>query len=258
MNIQAKGRAITAAALTLALVACLAYIRHENELTRLYDEAAGYPTFDNLRAAKAAKKLGEYTGRRATDLLLKLARGNTRFVDTQARCEAIRALSTRKDAVVGSTLATLLAPHVPLAVRLEAAKTLRNLPCDAGCVGSILHYLERGWWGDKGFDERYILPPELVVLKGNDEAQERAALREYLYESLRGHKEETVPQLRDIYGLGTSAPAVFGVTLSAEVDIPESCGLLLHSAQDLSQIPPERLAGPRAELSQSLKILKCR
>ena len=260
MDGQRKIRLAVATAITLAITALIGYNKREERLNALYDEAAGYRALyvGSTSSEMAARKLGEYGGTEPAAMLLKIALGNTPHSLVSTRLEAIRALRSRHNDAINSSLASLLAPHVSTSIRLEVAKTLDELPCDENCVRQTLHYLERIWWGDKDCDARFSSPAELIELQRRTEATEHDALRNYLYDVLRRNRALTVSALRDVYGLGSAAPSAFAVVLSREVAIPGTCNLLLRSQTYFDQVPPERLDGPRAELKASLAALGCR
>jgi len=250
-------RLAVAAVLLLALAAMILSARRDREVNSLYAEAAGSPAQDSLLSKAAAKKLGAYGGAKATEALLAIALGNTPSDFVETRCEAIQSLHSRMNPQIAASLSALLKPHVPLLIRVEVSEALNTTSCNASCVGSTLHYLERVWWGDRDYEDRVVWPPEFRVFT-RTEPEDHNRLRRNLYRVLKANQIEAVPLLRDVYGLGSIAPSTFAVVVAAEANLANACGLLLRSETALDKTPPEQLQGPRAELKKSVLALDCR
>jgi hypothetical protein len=260
MDGRKKTRLAIATAVTLVVAGLIIFKWREQRLYYLFDAAIGYRALQSDSGSRemAAQKLGEYGGTEAAALLLEIARGNRGFSFPRTQIEAIKALRTRHDTAINSSLASLLVPHEVTSIRLEVAQALAEGPCDEICIRLTLHYIERIWWGEKDLDARFSSPPELIDLQRRTEATEHDALRNYLYDVLRRNRALTVSALRDVYGLGSGAPSAFAVVLSREAGIPETCQFLLRSQTYLDQVAPEQFDGPRVELKASLAALGCR
>lgn len=107
-------------------------------------EIAMSPTSVTAAADEAVTKLNAYHGKRATNLLLRLALTEREFIDDRQE-RAIRLIAERNDAEALTSLATLLQPHITMARREAVANALQGRTCATECVRSILHYEERLW-----------------------------------------------------------------------------------------------------------------
>ena len=238
-----------------------AYQHRENRIERLYAEAAGIAPYvrSSTEAQAAVGELAKYHGQRMTEMLLNVALGRTRSLWQEVQCEAIEALAGRSESGPAETLAALLQPQQPFPIRMATANALRKLPCGAGCIRTILHYLERVAWGEPNYEDRSISPPGEF---GNgvmaDIRKEQASLYEALYDVLRRNSRVTVLALDEVYGLGTDAPSTFALSLLTRTRLQDGCPALLESAQLLKQSSPELFAAPREQLDATIKQLGCR
>ncbi|MGA2325049.1 MAG: HEAT repeat domain-containing protein [Bryobacteraceae bacterium] len=232
----------------------------EQRMDRLYAEAAGLPpaSHGSAEARAAVRELGSFRGAKTTQMLLRIAMGQTPFPWPDVQREAIDALASRHDPSVTAALASVLQPHYPLPTRQAAAEALRLLPCTEECVKSILHYLERVWQGEPNYEDRTRFPPGLDEPVKADLAKEQQALYQALYAVLKREGRTTMGALVQVHGLGTDSPSRFGLTLLSRMQFREACPWVLQSAQLMKQSSADSFLAPREELEETLRSLKCR
>jgi hypothetical protein len=96
-------------------------------------------------------RLATFRGKRATAALLAIAKSQRASADNQDA--AIRALARHGDSQTALELAKMLNLNDGLSMREAISETLQKLPCDYECIGYVLRYLERRWYGEKGSEE---------------------------------------------------------------------------------------------------------
>jgi hypothetical protein len=251
-------------ALGLAVATGIAgYISYRNnQIERLYAEAAGYPQFfrGTAQSTEAVKKLATYRGQRVTEKLLEIALGQGPFIWGDTRTSAIRALEERNNSQVASAVADLLQPQEGLHTRQAAAEALLHLPCKAECIRSIMHYLERVWWGEPNYEDRdeTVRPPEFQNATATFLKSQQTLLYSSLYSVLQREKVETYANLVKVYGLGTDAPSPFALDLVSRLGMHEACPLLLQSQRAIQKLPSGSYKAPRQELEASITSLNCK
>jgi hypothetical protein len=235
------------------------YRYREQQMDKLYAAAAGLPPafHGTVEAEAAVKKLGTYRGDRSTVMLLNIALGRTSFPWPDIQRAAMNALAARRDPKISVSLASLLQPHLTATTRLAVADALQTLPCSGECIASILHYLERVWRGEPNYEERTTFPPGLNEGVKADLAKDQEALCQKLYVVLRREARSTIEALCLVYGLGTSTPSRFSLTLLSRVKLREACAAVLESERLLKQSTAELFQAPREEVIATLQTLKC-
>lgn len=246
------------AAVTAGL--CGAYIHRERRMDEIYARATGG---DTVEAQAAVRELSTYQGTRSTHMLLDLAEGKVPLPWPDVQAEAIRALASRQDPSIPIALANLLQPHVSLRVRGAAAEALGKLPCTAECVGAVLHYLERLWWGEPNSEDGTKPPenPRIQEFYRNAKAglaREQDGVYQALYGVLKRENRLTLENLVQIYGLGTAGPSKFALALVARIRLNEACPAVLRSEESASRVSPELFILPREELEATARSLGCR
>jgi HEAT repeat protein len=243
----------------LAGIVTIGYFNYRNNaMERLYAEAAGYPQFfqGTTQSVDAVRQLATYRGRRATQMLLALARGHGPLVWGDTQVAAIKALEKRHDPQVPLALADLLQPHEGLATRQAAAVALQSLPCEAECLRSILHYLERVWRGEPNYEDRIERPPAFQDVTSSLRKDQQALYAD-LYGILRRERTQTLMILIKIYGLGSQAPSPFALDLISRLELRVACPPLLQSNRSIQKLSPEFYRAPRQELQAAIASLKC-
>ena len=128
-------------------------------------------------------------------------------------------LASRRAPETSEALSQFLQPHIPLAVRREAADALKQAGCFSACISNTLHYKERLWKGD--------VPIELDVKQGEDAKQhfqnEENAINDALDFVLQHDPHATLQQLRRVYGLGSMQPSYFALSVLQELTLVEAC-----------------------------------
>lgn len=232
----------------------------DKAMDHLYAEAAGYPPFfrGTAEAQAAVKKLSTYRGLRSTRMLLDIALGNVPFPWGDTQAEAIKALSERKDPDISTAMANLLQPHQSLSARQPAALALRDLPCKAESIRSILHYLERIWRGEPNYEDQLIDSTSDKERFASTLKKEQEEIYQNLYVVLQRERVETIRNLKLVYGIGSTTPSPFALDLLSRLGLHEACPLLLQSDQAIQQLTPEFLNAPRKELQATIRSLNCR
>ena len=229
------------------------YWYRERAMNALFAEAAA-GTSDS---PEAVRKLGQYRGARSTELLLGIAMGYTNSLLPSAQCDAIKVLGSRADPKVAEHLARLLQPNSTLPVREAVADSLKSLPCNYNCMASVMHYLERISRGELNSEDQGPADPSIDQDVGSKLANEQQALYQTLYEILRSKPSTTLRVLIDTYGVGTSMPSTFALTLATSANLRVACPLLRRSEQRMAQGRPGQYKEPRTELGEALKRLEC-
>ncbi len=250
-----------AAVTVLVITAGYGFYRYrEGQIDRLYAEAAGVPPAfrGTLQAQAAVRRLGSYRGQEVTAMLLNIALGRTPFTWPETQREAINALGNRAAPGLSEALAILLQPHQTLPARRAAADALQRIPCNADCIRSILHYLERVSAGEPNYEDRSTFATGLNESVKTGVRKQQDALYEALYGILRREAEATVVTLAQVYGLGTDAPSKFALSLLARMQLRDACPALLQSEQLIKQSSSERFNAPREEIEATVQTVKCR
>jgi hypothetical protein len=234
------------------------YLKYRDDaVDRLFQEAAGNPTFfrNNTDSRSALLKLAKYSGKRSTDMLLRIALGQSApWASTQA--DAIKALSERREPEIATELAILLQPHQALEIRRAVAKSLETLPCEQECVASILHYLERISRGELNYEDAFVYPADLAPVLGSHKEQQLEVYKS-LDLVLQQRKADTLAVLVAVYGLGSVEPSEFALDVIARTQLTEACPLLQQSAQAEQSLPPSRLRAPRDQVQAAISSLHC-
>jgi hypothetical protein len=227
-------------------------------MARLYAEAAGYPQYYRgaVESQAAVKILATYRGRRSTSLLLNIALRQNPLAP-EAQTEAIKELSKRKDPDIAMTLANMLQPHEGLGTRQAVAEALQNIPCNRECIDSILHYLERVWWGEPNEEDRTVFPPGTENLKSGQLTSQQV-LYASLYSVLQREKIETLTNLVQVYGLGSNDPSPFALALLSRTQLHEACPYLMRSDQSIKNSPSGLYTAPPKELQAAIASLNCK
>jgi hypothetical protein len=256
----ANKRRLAGATIALVTAGYGVYHFREQQMDKLYAEAAGIPSaFRGVAEAQAAvKQLGTYRGDRSTVMLLNIAIGRTPFAWPEIQREAMNTLAARRDPKISPALAGLLQPHVPLPARQAAADALRTIPCTMECVQSILHYLERVWGGESNYEDRTVFPSGLNEGVKADLAKDQEALYQTLYAVLKRQGESTMAVLYQVYGIGTNAPSKFGIMVLSRMQFPGGCPALMQSKKFLDQSSADSFLAPRGELAAAVRLLNCR
>jgi hypothetical protein len=255
--LRASSKLVVIAALIAAGVAEYMSLRNK-AMERLYLKAAGYPPYwrSSKGAVTAVNKLANYEGDRSTKMLLDIALGDSPLV-SDARDRAIAVLADRKDPEIAAALATRLQPHEGLETRRGVAAALQTLPCQGGCVRSILHYLERVYCGEPNYEDRMV-PVQGFEAATNSLREDQESLYTGLYSILRREKKETFANLAEVYGLGSVAPSAFSIALASRLGLHDACPYLLRSEEQIKELSPDAYRAPRQELQHALTSLKCR
>ena len=167
-------------------------------------------------------------------------------------------MASRHDPSISAALASVLQPHEPLPTREAAANALRELPCMAECITSILHYLERVWQGELNYEDRSTFAPGFDESVKADLAKNQEALYQTLYGVLQRENRTTIEVLIRVYGLATDAPSKFAIDLLSRARLSDACPALLRSEMLLKQSSADSFRGPREELEATLHLLKCK
>jgi hypothetical protein len=160
----------------------------------------------------------------------------------------IRVLAARPAPETSEALSEFLQPHIAPAIRREAADALRQTGCTSACILNILHYKERLWKGE--------VPSELDVEQHEDAKtqfeSEENTINEALDYVLQRSPQETLQQLRTVYGLGSMHPSPFALYLLRELTFAEGCA-------DLSKPYPRQIASEekRKAIDAAMQRNKC-
>lgn len=236
------------------------YRYRESQIERLFAEAAGIPPAfqGTTEANKAVRRLSNYRGERVTRMLLDVALGRVPLPWPDTQAEAMNALADRNEPGLADAIAVMLQPHHPIPTRRAAANALQRIPCSAGCIQSVLHYLERISAGEVNYEDRSTFPEGLNESVKADVGKEQNALYEALYVTLRREAAVTVEVLHQVHGLGTDVPSKFGLALLARAQLRVACPMLLQAEQSMKQSSVETFAAPREEIESTIRSLKCR
>jgi hypothetical protein len=197
----------------------------------------------------AVKKLGTFSGRKATAMLLEIALGRypNAWVWSEPRNAAIKELRSRHDTDYSSDLASLLQPHENLESRQLAANALANSGCNIPCINSVLHYVERRWRGEPTVEERLPYVPDEI-------RKEQFELESQLDSVLLRHQKDTLASLSAIYGLGSADPSPYAIALVRRLHLDTACPALVSSRKNASSIRGFR---EPAELADAISALRC-
>jgi hypothetical protein len=193
-------------------------------------------------------KLDSYHGKRASDLLVRIAMADREFVDDRQDL-AIRMIAERDDPEALTALTGLLQPHVELARREAVARALQKGICANECVRSILHYEERLWCCH--------LDKESVLALINDQSTRSQIEKEHdemlalLDAALVRNGSATVQVLRDVYGLGSPDPSPFTLHVIESLHLRRACPALAKSEYQLLD------SSQKDEIEGLLKDLNC-
>jgi hypothetical protein len=237
----------------VVVIAVLVVLHRKTEAEKQYPVAAGYKLQGSGQQSTAIADLGKESGEQSTDMLLQIALARGGFAMPQQQEQAVRALAGRKDPKIGPLLATLLQPYEGLGIRMATAETLKQVPCSAECVASVLHYLERIYRGEPNSEDDLPPWPEVAAkLKA-----ERQQFYLDLDTVLEDEKDNTLAVLTNVYGLGSEDPSSFGLDLASRIQLSEACPLLLQSQQQLKTSRTEAYKKTSRLTASTIKSLKC-
>jgi hypothetical protein len=182
-------------------------------------DALARAAVDKKPDATAVKRLANYSGQRASELLLAVASGAQTETN---RLAALQALVNRKDAIRVSRLSELLVPPESFAMRQAQANAIYQTGCTPECVRNILYFEERMWRGDRPSEETAANPPAALSEKEQE-------LQTALDETLRKNKPALGVILERVYGLAGSFPSPFATETVARLGITEACPLLMRT-----------------------------
>jgi hypothetical protein len=226
----------------LAFVAVMCFLlmivscqnRDSAEISRELYEAAmtGDENPDSVREL-AALRYDE-----KTRLLAAIAASDrASFTNREAAVSELAKIGTEE---ASGYVAHLLAPHNSVILRQQAARSLRNLPCNERCVESILFYLCRRFYEGPSLRETGSLVASLRERNKKDEE----TLVSDLYSILVQNKPRTISALYLSYGIGTPEPAPFAVDVVQKLRLSESCEMLLRTEQAQQQFKKFGVADP--------------
>lgn len=255
-----RNRFLLLAVLGILIASSIIWVnaRRRQELDRLYAEASGDLRYYRTPtgSTEAVERIAAYHSARSKRMLIDIALGRSPYlVPGQTQTAAMRILAESNDPEVADELVKLLYPHIGFGSRIEAAAALQKLPCRQQCINSILHYLERVWWGEKNSEDNFIYPP-----KDNSPAeikQEQQQLYRNLYSVLEKEHSETLKSLATTYGFGTDSPSPFALDLISRLNISEACDMLMESNRKIDRMPPQYFNAPRQELKAAIAARKC-
>lgn len=198
--------------------------REQYKLNVLYQNFLAEP--DPSKQQSIVDEIAMYGFRSAVERLMDVAGTGegrtTSFVWPQVRVEAIRKLHGHGGDDTSELLARLLQPHEPLLVRDASANELLSRTCARHCMDSVLHYLEREHRGEAS--------TEVGLAGGADYvSRHRVALHNTLLHLVQKNSDESVEELRDIYGLGSFSPSPFALVLLSEIEIRGACPHLIRT-----------------------------
>jgi len=209
---------------------------------RLYDEANSVQT-----APEVVKELANVKGTNVQILLLSLAESPSANVAN--RQEAISQLANSKDPEIAIRLSELLQPYQPLALQDEVGRSLTRLKCRTPCIGNVLHYLEREYWGEHNeMQDRTIVSEPLRKIQNS--------INENLSMVLSSNGADTLNELLTVYGFGSSQPSKYAVTLVMNVELTNACPLLLKSQRLMQQYESLGLDW-KAPVEEAVQRLNC-
>jgi hypothetical protein len=230
------------------LLATGAFIIFRASRIQRFFEIAISPSTVTATADEALAKLNSYHGKRASDLLVRIALADRDFVDDRQDL-AIGMIADRDDAGALSSLADLLQPHIELARREDVAKALQKGICTTECVRSILQYEERLWCCPSSQESVLVLiHDQSTRSKIEKEHGEMLAL---LDAALVRNGPSTVRVLRDVYGLGSPSPSPFALHVIASLHLRRACPALAKSEYQLFD------SSQNDEIEGLLKDLNC-
>jgi hypothetical protein len=236
------------AATILVLLATSAFIVFRaSQMLRLFETAIS-PSSVTADADEAIKKLDAYHGKRATDLLVRIAIADREFVDDRQDL-AIRLTGEKNDPSALATLASLLQPHIELGRREAVAKALQKSICTTECVLSILHYEERLWCCHS--DQESVLALISDQSTRSYIEKEHGEMLALLDTALVRNGPSTVQVLRDVYGLGSPSPSPFALHVVASLHLCRACPALAKSEHQLLD------SSQKDEIEGLLKDLNC-
>jgi len=187
-----------------------------------------------LEAESAVRALAEYRGSDVTELLLNIALGKEAS-GQDVRIIAIESLQARGGAPEATALSNLIQPHQALELRRATAKAIEGMPCNDGCVASILHYLERISVGERNDEDlREDLRANLLrempnAFTRHDYAHEQKEIYHALENVLRRERSTTLAALVQTYGLASGFPSPFALALVSRVGLTEACSFLVNA-----------------------------
>jgi len=251
-------RVIVSVVLTAAAVVWGVWRHREDTLNRLWTQVSGVQGSD--QALTAVREIATYGGERSTSMLLAIAYGHPGPLLTRdAQVEAVKALSGRRDPQVSIAIAGLLRPQEILPIREAAAEYLEDGPCPEECIGRVLHYLERVWYGELNIENHTRYPASLADFGDRQRARD-ADLQKSVYvkllQGLRRRGTATLQVMVDVYGLNTRAPSTFALAILPGIRPHGACQVLLESRSQMGE-PDEFFDGPRKELAAAMQALKC-
>ncbi len=202
-------------------------------------------------AESAIRKLGNYRGSWAMDSLIGIATWEREFIDGRQEL-AIKVIAARGNAEALAQLAELFQPSVGLARRDAVAVALQENVCNEQCTQSVLHYLERYWYGSGREEDITTLgdrfdghPDSPEILK------EQNFVMDCLGKVLARNGRATLDVLQRIYGLGSAAPSAFSIHVVESLHLRRACILLAVSKENLLDSSKEE------KLEDLLRSLKC-
>jgi hypothetical protein len=232
-----RGRS-TALLLTLiVLTGLFGFQRYRKiQIDRLYARSAGYASMGlgfvtDPDAVDAVADLAAYRGTDVTHLLLNIASGKERF-GSAVRIIAIHHVRTRGTADEAAALATLLQPHQTLDLRQAVAQAIEGMPCNKGCVASILHYFERVFAGQKNQEdmlEDFLVSRTDPSIGGprRDYSRSQKHIYDLLEDVLKRERSRTLEVLLETYGLVSEFPSPFALEIVSRTQLDESCPFLI-------------------------------
>jgi hypothetical protein len=230
-------------------------------LRRLFEEASGVaPYFQGTgQAQDATRRIGSFHGDEADNMLFQIASGDTRLVWPSIQAQAVEELKLRNDPRVSEFVAGLLQPNTLIDTRKAAAQALQSMACDRICTTFVLHYLERIYSGEPNYEDRAreSLGGGLDESVKADLTTEQQAIYALLFGKLMSNPQLTNVVLKDVYGLGTEAPAVFALDLAVRANDKSACQALGNSRRLLSEVPKDSFDAPRDKLDLAIASLQC-
>src|SRR5581483_10569261 len=232
---------VVVAALICALLVLRRSIQSQNAY-HLY-EVANSPETNIQAVDRLAAIKSEY----ATGLLFELAKTSASFSNQN---EAILRLGESRNPRIADELSRMLQPHEALGVQNAVSNSLARMDCETQCMSNVLHYLERGYYGEHNeMLDRTMVRANLADIQN--------AINDNLKAVLTHNPGETLNQLIKIYGLDSPQPSKFAVLLAIDLRLSNACPSLVKAQESIVKYEKLDLHW-KAPVKEAIERLDCK